>query len=125
LTRGSDNVFTATGFGKWGMTNGTLSAMILADHIVGRPNEWASLYDSKRLKPLASGHRFIIENAEVATHFIGDRLTHRGNPRCTHLGCVLRKNGAEGTWDCPCHGSRFDADGNVIQGPAISPLSTS
>ena len=122
LTRGSDHVFTATGFGKWGMTNGTVSAIILTDHIVGRPNEWAALYDSKRLNPAASAQRFITENADVALHFVGDRVTHRGNPRCTHLGCVLRKNGAEGTWDCPCHGSRFDASGKVIQGPAISAL---
>lgn len=122
LTRGSEHVSTATGFGKWGMTNGTASAMILTDHIVGRPNDWAPLFDSKRINPMASAKKFIQENAEVATHFVGDRLTHRSNPRCTHLGCVLRKNGAEGTWDCPCHGSRFDANGDVIQGPAISGL---
>jgi glycine/D-amino acid oxidase-like deaminating enzyme len=122
LTRGSDHIFTATGFGKWGMTNGTASAMILTDHIVGRENGWAALFDSKRINPFASAKKFVQENAEVAGHFVGDRLTHRGNPRCTHLGCVLRKNGAEGSWDCPCHGSRFDKDGNVIQGPAISGL---
>lgn len=122
LTRGSDHVFTATGFGKWGMTNGTVSAMILSDHIVGRPNDWAALYDSKRVKPAASAQKFLRENGEVAAHFVGDRVSHGKNPRCTHLGCVLRSNNAEGTWDCPCHGSRFDADGNVIQGPAIAPL---
>lgn len=120
VTRGSEHVLTATGFGKWGMTNGTASAMILADNIVGRSNDWASFFDSKRIDPLASAKKFIQENAEVAGHFVGDRLTHGSNPRCTHLGCVLRKNGAEGTWDCPCHGSRFDAEGNVIQGPAIT-----
>lgn len=123
LTRGSDHVFTATGFGKWGMTNGTVAALILSDHILGRPNPWASLYDSKRLTPVASAARFVKENAEVAAHFVGDRVTHHGAPRCTHLGCVLRENRAEGSWDCPCHGSRFDADGKVIQGPAVRDLS--
>lgn len=122
LTRGSHHVFTATGFGKWGMTNGTVSAMILSDQILGRTNGWAALFDSKRVKPLASAKKFLQENTEVAGHFVGDRFSHGSNPRCTHLGCVLRKNGAEGTWDCPCHGSRFDADGNVIQGPATSSL---
>ena len=122
LTRSSDHVFTATGFGKWGMTNGTVAAMILRDHIVGRINPWASLYDSKRLKPVASAKRFVTENAGVAAHFVGDRVLHHGAPRCTHLGCVLRENRAEGSWDCPCHGSRFDADGHVIHGPAVRDL---
>ena len=47
---------------------------------------------------------------------------HAVSLRCTHLGCLLRFNEAERSWDCPCHGSRFDIDGAVLEGPAVEPL---
>jgi glycine/D-amino acid oxidase-like deaminating enzyme/nitrite reductase/ring-hydroxylating ferredoxin subunit len=47
---------------------------------------------------------------------------HAVSLRCTHLGCLLRFNAAERSWDCPCHGSRFDVDGGVLEGPAVAPL---
>jgi Rieske Fe-S protein len=47
---------------------------------------------------------------------------HAVSLRCTHLGCLLRFNSAETSWDCPCHGSRFDVDGAVLEGPAVNPL---
>jgi glycine/D-amino acid oxidase-like deaminating enzyme/nitrite reductase/ring-hydroxylating ferredoxin subunit len=73
LTRSSEHILVATGFGKWGMSNGTLAAQILTDAILGRPNPWASLYDAKRVKPVASARRFTTENAKVAAHWVGDR----------------------------------------------------
>jgi Rieske Fe-S protein len=51
-----------------------------------------------------------------------DGTLHAVSLRCTHLGCLLRFNGAERSWDCPCHGSRFDVDGAVLEGPAARPL---
>lgn len=80
LTRRSDHVYVATGFKKWGMTNGTAAALILAEVIQGRSSPWADLFDSKRLKPLASAPTFVKENASVAKHFFGDRLD-RGDER--------------------------------------------
>ncbi len=74
LTRRSEHVYVATGFKKWGMTNGTAAAVILSDLILGRENPWAKLFDAKRLTPLASAPKFVSENASVAGHFVGDRL---------------------------------------------------
>lgn len=157
LRRTSKNLFVATGFGKWGMTNGTVSAMILSDAILRRDNQWASLYDAHRIKPVAQAKEFVAENLNVAQHFVGDRLNPpeikelddlapgegaivRAHGRraaayrddngkletfshlCTHLGCYVRWNPAEKSFDCPCHGSRFDNGGRVIQGPAVRDL---
>jgi len=157
LTRRSEHIYVATGFKKWGMTNGTAAAIILTDAILGRDNPWAGLYDSKRLKPLASAPTFIKENTAVAKHFVADRLNrgekatlnavlpgegrllkfgtqkiaayrddngylHTLSPVCTHLGCHVKWNPAERSWDCPCHGSRFSGPGAVIEGPATRDL---
>ena len=47
---------------------------------------------------------------------------HAVSARCTHLGCQVAWNGAENSWDCPCHGSRFTPDGDILNGPATTPL---
>lgn len=49
-------------------------------------------------------------------------VLHKVSAVCTHLGCTVTWNRAERSWDCPCHGSRFDPDGRVLQGPAVKDL---
>jgi glycine/D-amino acid oxidase-like deaminating enzyme/nitrite reductase/ring-hydroxylating ferredoxin subunit len=150
---GAGHVHVATGFSGTGMTFGTLSALILADAVLGRPNPWAALYDSGRLKPMTSAGTFLKENLDFPQYLVGDRLKRpkehtaadvpRGEGRvllvdgervavsrddagraqavsavCTHMGCIVRWNDAERSWDCPCHGSRFDTAGHVLDGPA-------
>lgn len=152
-----DAVLMATGFAKWGMTNGTAAALLLADLALGREAMWADLFDPNRLTLRQSLPRLVKENAQVAIRFVGDRLRHgerRGieslrpgegaildhdgtqiaaardadgtlhavSARCTHLGCLVAWNGAERSWDCPCHGSRFGVDGTVLEGPAVHRL---
>ncbi|WP_371668568.1 FAD-dependent oxidoreductase [Streptomyces sp. NBC_00289] len=58
----------------------------------------------------------------LAVHRDDDGALHALSARCTHLGCLVAFNAAERAWECPCHGSRFDTDGKVVQGPATRPL---
>lgn len=153
---GARNVWTATGFGAWGMSNGIAAARILADAVLGRENEWAPVFDPQRLTPLTKPG-FWKENVAAGIHLLRDRVTAPGRDAtdelapgegvvvraganwvavsrgdggsltevsavCTHLGCLVHWNQGERSWDCPCHGSRFAADGSVLQGPAVRPL---
>jgi glycine/D-amino acid oxidase-like deaminating enzyme/nitrite reductase/ring-hydroxylating ferredoxin subunit len=86
LRRGSRHITTATGFNKWGMTSGTVAAAILADRIVGRENEWAELFDSKRVKPRASAPKFVKESASVGLRFVADRLARAERSSPDELG---------------------------------------
>ncbi|WP_181768751.1 FAD-dependent oxidoreductase [Streptomyces albidus (ex Kaewkla and Franco 2022)] len=63
-----------------------------------------------------------IRGRRCAVHRTAEGEVRALSPRCTHLGCLVRFNDAEGAWECPCHGSRFDTEGRVIQGPATRPL---
>jgi nitrite reductase/ring-hydroxylating ferredoxin subunit len=95
LTRRSRNVFVATGFGKWGMSNGTVAATILADLVLGRENEWLELYDSTRLEPRTSARRFLSENAKVAGHLVAGHVRPPGQRAPDELkpgeGTVVRR----------------------------------
>ena len=103
-------VFVATGFNKWGMTNAMVAADILCDLVREKNNPYAAVFDPSRtiLRPQ------LAVNAFESTMGL---LTPTA-PRCPHLGCALKYNKAEHTWDCPCHGSRFTEHGELIDNPA-------
>ena len=155
LTSNTPNIYVATGFGKWGMTNSTVSAIIIKDLIVKGESPWEPVYDPSRFTPGASISNFVVENANVAKMFITGKLQsfpddteinngeakvievegqrvgayrdekgilHIVDTTCTHLGCELQWNNAENSWDCPCHGSRFTYEGDIIKGPTVKPL---
>lgn len=108
--KSTSDVFVATGFKKWGMTNAMVSADILCDLVQGKVNPYAAVFDPTRtvLRPQLAVNAF---DSVVGI------LTPTA-PRCPHLGCALKYNKTEHTWDCPCHGSRFTEDGQLIDNPA-------
>lgn len=125
LLPGSDRFFVATGFAKWGMTNGVAAALLLSKRILGgQLGRWAPAFDSwspHEISGLTTGLKL---NAEVGVYLAGGwvRKPCSKAPICTHLGGVLCWNDAEQSWDCPLHGSRFASDGKVLEGSATSEL---
>ncbi|MGN0576297.1 MAG: FAD-dependent oxidoreductase [Ruminococcus sp.] len=103
------NIYTASGFNKWGITGSMLSAVLLSDMITGRKNDFADIFSPSRsiLRP-----QLFVNAFEAAKG-----LFTPSKKRCPHLGCSLKWNSAEHSWDCPCHGSRFDENGKVLDNP--------
>ncbi|MDR7870852.1 MAG: FAD-dependent oxidoreductase [Tissierellaceae bacterium] len=149
------NLYVATGFAKWGMTNSVASSIILRDLVFKGESPWADVYNPSRKTIVASTKNFVVQNANVASQLIEGKLSntdndvelkpgdavivevdgdkvgcfrddegklHLVNTTCTHMGCELKWNSAERSWDCPCHGSRFTYEGKVLHGPAVKPL---
>ena len=108
--RSTPDVFVATGFNKWGMTNAMVAADILCDLASGKTNPYAEVFSPSRslLRPQLAVNVF-----EALTGLLTPTV-----PRCPHLGCALKYNRAEHSWDCPCHGSRFAENGELIDNPA-------
>lgn len=104
------NLYVASGFNKWGMTGSMVAAKLLCDMVTEKKNDLSQLFSSQRsmLKPqlFVNGYEAVI-----------NLLTPTAK-RCPHLGCALKWNKEEKTWDCPCHGSRFDKAGKLIDNPA-------
>lgn len=102
--------FVAAGFNKWGMSSSMAAAMILTDLVLEKENAYAPVFDPSRnmLKP-----QLFINSWEAAVNLL--TISKR---RCPHLGCALKWNEAEHSWDCPCHGSRFNWQGILLDNPA-------
>lgn len=113
-SRHTPGLYVATGFNKWGMTSSMVAALLLGDLVTGRKNPWEELFSPSRsmLRPQLF--------ANLGNSAVG--LLTPTIPRCPHMGCTLKWNRQEHTWDCPCHGSRFDRDGKLLDGPATGDL---
>ncbi|MCI6824176.1 MAG: FAD-dependent oxidoreductase [Ruminococcus bromii] len=105
------DVYVATGFNHWGMTTSMAAADILCDMVQGKSSPYSKVFAPDR--SVMHPQLFCNLGATVADFVIPT------TKRCSHLGCALRYNKAEHSWDCPCHGSRFDENGSLIDNPAM------
>ena len=144
-----NNLFICTGFNKWGNTNGTISGMVISDLINNRKNKYVGLFNPKRglsfdkvknlfLYNIEVGSRYVVNKISSLKRYYGDDVRiayvkgkkcgiytdekgveHIVNNICPHMKCNLIFNYIDKTWDCPCHASRFDLDGNILYGPSV------
>ena len=108
------DLYVAAGFNKWGMISSMVSAMLLSDLVQGKNSPYGEVFSPSRsiLRPQLAVNGF---------EAVSSLLTPTAR-RCPHLGCALKWNPVEHTWDCPCHGSRFTEDGKRLDGPATGDL---
>lgn len=145
LDEDDDGVLLACGYNTWGMTNATLASMILRDIILKRQNKYIELFRPDRLlswnkvvrffpdaygnvKAILKSNKGNVNNSRVIyTKLDGKNVAiykdennreHIVLNRCPHMKCGLVFNEVEKTWDCLCHGSRYDIDGKCIEGPS-------
>lgn len=143
----NDNMYIGTGYNTWGMTNSVLGAKIISDIILEKENKFTSIFNPNRINLKIILMSLIIAYGELKS-FLGTKINknkkwynqnikiykkngktiacyidesgkeHKIYNKCPHLGCSLIFNEEEKTWDCPCHSSRFNIDGECIKGPS-------
>lgn len=111
------NLYVATGFQKWGMTSCMIAALILRDELCGKKNSYAELFSPQRMHIRAAFKNLMVDVGE-SIRGLTKGLFHK-SARCSHMGCELVWNPDEESWDCPCHGSRFDSEGELLDNPAV------
>ncbi|MGM9971226.1 MAG: FAD-dependent oxidoreductase [Anaeroplasmataceae bacterium] len=107
-----NDVYVATGFNLWGMTGAMISSMVIANSVCGIKNPYQKLFSIYRRMLFMP----LLKN--IGKAIVG--LVTPKTLRCSHMGCVLVWNNKELCYECPCHGSRYDYDGKVIENPAMS-----
>ncbi len=113
--------YVATGFQKWGMTSSMVAAKIISNQICGISDFYSQIFSPQRIRIRAAWKNWLIDMGESVLG-LGKGLFSSGKRKCTHLGCRLEWNEEEKTWECPCHGSRFDEKGEWKDNPSKKDL---
>lgn len=110
----TEHLYVATGFNKWGMTSSMVAALLLTDLVQEKESPFSKLFSPSRsiLRP-----QLALNFLEASAH-----LLIPTTKRCPHMGCALKWNKVEQSWDCACHGSRFTKEGKKIDNPANGDL---
>jgi len=149
IGRVDNNLFIATGFNKWGNTNGSIAGLVISDLINEKKNKYVCLFNPKRGLSFDKIKNLFFYNIEVGSRYVINKIcsnkgyygddvkieyidgkkcgvyidkngkNHIVSNICPHMKCNLVFNYIDRTWDCPCHASRFDIDGNIIYGPSV------
>ena len=117
-----ENMYVATGFKKWGMTSSNIAARLITDKIMGKKNKYEEIFDSTRIEPIKNKDEMKNMLKEMGESLVKPRFTEGKKKYCAHLGGEVLWNDVTKTWDCPLHGSRYEHDGRVIEGPAVHDL---
>ena len=141
-----DNLYISTAYNTWGMTNATIGGKIISDLILKKDNRYINLFNPNRINIPLIINSFIgifhylkayieslyninnpyyikIKGITYGIYIDKEGKKHKINLLCPHMKCHLVFNKQEKTWDCPCHGSRFDLDGNIINTPSTKKIS--
>lgn len=121
FSRREPNWYVAAGFGKWGMTSAMVSAHILTALITEQDCPEADIFSPQRPFTAQAAKELAIHSGHTMKG-LAKRVLPAGKgkviPNCPHMGCRLEWNPDEDSYDCPCHGSRFDQEGRLLDGPA-------
>ncbi|HEY8445066.1 MAG TPA: FAD-dependent oxidoreductase, partial [Bacilli bacterium] len=146
-----ENIYIATGYGKWGMTNGVASSLLIRDIIMKEDTIYKDAFHPYRcvtnkqfwqytfgmVKTIIKSKKFYehltdinvgegriikFRNKQYGVYRDEDNTVYIADVACTHMGCGLLFNKIDRTYDCPCHGSKFNYDGKLISGPAKKDL---
>ena len=152
LNESNKDILIATGYNCWGMTNGTIAGKIICDLINNTPNKYSDIFNPNRVFNINKIKNFLSFNINNGLSYIKSKINsnysfynnieikydcskkigiftddkgkkHFIYNKCPHMGCSLIFNTVEKTWDCPCHGSRFNMNGSIIKGPSIKSIS--
>ena len=152
LQKNNDHLYIATGYNTWGMTNGVIAGKVIRDLILGEENPYTFLFAPYRgihfdqiknftldayqngksyaISKLKNYYSFYLDDVKIrkkkgkklGIYIDEDGKYHIVSTICPHMKCSLTFNMFQKTWDCPCHGSRFDMDGKCIEGPSLKDI---